>query len=331
MIKILISMVVFPLVVTNVNGQAITLDKLDTNLQNSVKSIKEINEKTNKLQSAVYELNKKNAIPNIVELNDNVLKWSLVFTPLLLFIIVLLGTLGKKFSYINALSENDRPKKTIKNPVYNAATLGSIQTGIPNLPLLLPPTIEVTEYWPSLDDLIATCKAKTDFLKLTEAAFSKANNALVEAEEREIRARQDANKNPEENDKAKRLREISDSLEELRTAKNKAEKIKDSASNEKILALSAFQIMAKWLEENESNNYQTSFNPKTSMSRLIALFAFLNTIVLITPMSCFFIYHYIRTTNSPDFHALIFAVIALGLGYIPYLVNKISGTLKYGS
>jgi small-conductance mechanosensitive channel len=70
-----------------------------------------------------------------------------------------------------------------------------------------------------------------------------------------------------------------------------------------------------------SNNY------RPSISRYIAFFSGILTIITAVCMSSFFIYQYISTGCPPDLSALSTVLIALGLGVTPYAVNKISAAL----
>lgn len=159
-------------------------------------------------------------------------KWFLILLPfyLLILVLVFVISISGKFEIKEALTENDKPKKTIKNDEYSASNFEKLQT-VPNVAALLPPTVEVTE---GVNTLITT------------------DNVLLK-------------------------------------------------------------------------NYDTSntlYRP--SISRYIALITSLITIIIVVCMSSFFIYHYMRTGCPPDFGALTTALIALGVGVIPYITNKIS-------
>lgn len=88
-------------------------------------------------------------------------KISLIASPFLLLILVvmLIAIQLWKFKFKEALTENEPPKKVIKNPEYNAEVIAA-NAGIPNLSILFPTTIEISNIEPSLSDLreIATSK-----------------------------------------------------------------------------------------------------------------------------------------------------------------------------
>lgn len=69
-----------------------------------------------------------------------------------------------------------------------------------------------------------------------------------------------------------------------------------------------------------------SFRPSTS--RYIAFITSVLTLIIALCMSCFFIYHYIRTGCAPELNALSIVLIALGIGVAPYAFNKISGAIS---
>lgn len=70
-----------------------------------------------------------------------------------------------------------------------------------------------------------------------------------------------------------------------------------------------------------NNNY------RPSISRYIAFFSGLLTIIIAVCMASFFMYHYMSTGCPPDLSALSTVLIALGIGVAPYAVNKISAAI----
>lgn len=69
-------------------------------------------------------------------------------------------------------------------------------------------------------------------------------------------------------------------------------------------------------------------DPHPSVSRYIAFISSLLTIVVALGVSCFYLYFYIKTGCSPEISGLSTLLIALGLGVIPYVVNKVSSAVK---
>lgn len=69
-------------------------------------------------------------------------------------------------------------------------------------------------------------------------------------------------------------------------------------------------------------------NFRPSISRYIAFVTSILTLIVALCMSCFFIYHYIRTGCAPDLSALSIILIALGLGVAPYAFNKVSTAIN---
>lgn len=145
------------------------------------------------------------------------IEYLLVFAPLIVFFILFYTTgIVKNFKLNEALTENDQPKRTIVNSQYSVANIQTLQN-TPNLPVLLPPTIDVSDPQPPDPSIF-----------------------------------------------------------------------------------------------------------RASISRYIALITGLVILILVVCMSSFFIYHYIRTGCPPDFGALTMLLIALGLGVMPYITNKIT-------
>jgi hypothetical protein len=68
--------------------------------------------------------------------------------------------------------------------------------------------------------------------------------------------------------------------------------------------------------------------PAPSISRYIAFITSMLTLVVALCMSCFFIYYYVRTGCAPDLSALSTILIALGVGVLPYVFNKVSTAIS---
>lgn len=91
--------------------------------------------------------------------NPNFGEWLLIFVPLLIFLIIFFA-IGrpKDFAFKDALTENEQTKQTKDNPQYTGVNLEKLKN-VPNLSILLPPTVEVTSdsatYRPSISRYIA--------------------------------------------------------------------------------------------------------------------------------------------------------------------------------
>lgn len=68
-------------------------------------------------------------------------------------------------------------------------------------------------------------------------------------------------------------------------------------------------------------------NFRASISRYIAFFSGILTIIVAVCTASFFIYYYMHTGCPPDLSTLSTVLIALGIGVAPYAVNKVSGAL----
>ena len=78
-------------------------------------------------------------------------------------------------------------------------------------------------------------------------------------------------------------------------------------------------------------NYQ--LNPEVypqSISRYIALISSLLIIMIAVAVSCFFIYHYVKFGCPPELGALTSVLLALGVGIVPYVANRVSSSLNSG-
>jgi hypothetical protein len=103
-----------------------------------------------------------NCVPVITEINkDEYGKWFLILSPFCLLILIgLIVAFGlKNFMFTDALTENEPPKKIIKNPAYSAVGIAA-NSSISNLSLLFPPTIEISNIQPSLIELKEILAAK---------------------------------------------------------------------------------------------------------------------------------------------------------------------------
>lgn len=85
-------------------------------------------------------------------------------------------------------------------------------------------------------------------------------------------------------------------------------------------------LLEKSVPKDESKPIEP--RPHASISRYIAFISSMLTLVVALCMSCFFIYHYIRTGCPPDLGAVTTILLALGLGLLPYAFNKISTAVK---
>ena len=68
-----------------------------------------------------------------------------------------------------------------------------------------------------------------------------------------------------------------------------------------------------------------------SSSRLVIFFSAITAIFLSVTMILISIHVYLKTGIVPEFESLINGMIALGIGVIPYTVNKIAGTFRSGT
>ncbi|MBV9961303.1 MAG: hypothetical protein JO072_03580 [Parafilimonas sp.] len=78
--------------------------------------------------------------------------------------------------------------------------------------------------------------------------------------------------------------------------------------------------------ETKVNGGENNFRP--SISRYIAFFSGMLTVIIAICMSSFYIYQYIHTGCPPDLSPLSTVLIALGIGVTPYAVNKISTAIS---
>ena len=69
----------------------------------------------------------------------------------------------------------------------------------------------------------------------------------------------------------------------------------------------------------------TTYRP--SISRFIALFSGMLTVIVAVCMVSFFLYNYMHTGCPPDLSNLSTVLIALGVGVAPYAINKVSSAL----
>lgn len=68
--------------------------------------------------------------------------------------------------------------------------------------------------------------------------------------------------------------------------------------------------------------------PHPSVSRYIAFLTTILTLVIVLGVTCFYIYHYIRTGCPPELTGISTLLIALGIGILPYIFNKVSGSMS---
>lgn len=237
-----------------------------------------------------------NCVPVIKELDSDIMKWLLVLSPFILSLIIIIGTADVKFNFNEGLSETSQIKKTIKNPEFDIATISELGSSVPNLSTLLPPTIEVSQSWPSLYDLFIIVQAK-------EKAFEVADGQLKLSNFEYEKAKTDENI------------DLKIKLEK----KVFAEKNIEIAKKE----VDAWKSFYNEFKEPGKNSSTYTY-VKPSISRYIAFITFTFTIIFVVCISSFFLYHYIRTGCPPDFGALTVVLIALLLGFTPYLVHKIT-------
>lgn len=67
--------------------------------------------------------------------------------------------------------------------------------------------------------------------------------------------------------------------------------------------------------------------PNPSISRYIAFITSVLTLVIVLGVACFYIYHYIRTGCPPELTGISTLLIALGIGVLPYVFNKVAGAI----
>lgn len=88
------------------------------------------------------------------------------------------------------------------------------------------------------------------------------------------------------------------------------------------------QILPPTIDVSDIPPGGTPKSPIPSISRYIAFITSMLTLVVGLCMSCFFIYHYIRTGCAPDLSSLSTVLIALGIGVVPYAFNKVSTAIS---
>lgn len=103
-------------------------------------------------------------------------EWFIIISPfyLLILVVLIVAIRLSKFKFTEALTENDPPKKTIKNPEYNAAIIAA-NSNTPNLSILFPPTIEVSNISPTVIELQEIAAAKEVSLLSVQTALRLAN------------------------------------------------------------------------------------------------------------------------------------------------------------
>jgi len=61
---------------------------------------------------------------------------------------------------------------------------------------------------------------------------------------------------------------------------------------------------------------------RPSTSRLVAFITGILAVIIALNITCFFIYHYLKTGCSPDISELSTVILALGLGMVPYVSSR---------
>jgi hypothetical protein len=69
-------------------------------------------------------------------------------------------------------------------------------------------------------------------------------------------------------------------------------------------------------------------DPKSSSSRLIAFLSSLCILCIAICLVSFYMYEYLMTGSQPSLDTITNTLYALGLGFLPYGVNKISDAIK---
>jgi hypothetical protein len=87
-------------------------------------------------------------------------------------------------------------------------------------------------------------------------------------------------------------------------------------------AMNVNTLIPPTIEVTPLNNGQPIFRP--SISRFIALISSWVIIAVVVSMSCLFIYQYMAYGCPPDFSSLTIILITLGIGILPYAVNKVA-------
>lgn len=64
-----------------------------------------------------------------------------------------------------------------------------------------------------------------------------------------------------------------------------------------------------------------------STSRLIALISGLCTVAIATCASSYYFYMYFKTSRAPDLNNLFDVLLALGMGVVPYTINKVTAAI----
>jgi len=149
-------------------------DKAST-LQQTVEAMKSRLDTASKADSTK---NKCNCVPFATLEPMGFWKTSLVASPflLLILVVVLVAIQLWKFNFTEAFTENEPPKKVIKNPEYNAEVIAA-NASIPNLSILFPTTIEVSNIEPTLTDLQEIVGSKDAAIKTLEIALEAAKTA----------------------------------------------------------------------------------------------------------------------------------------------------------
>ena len=72
----------------------------------------------------------------------------------------------------------------------------------------------------------------------------------------------------------------------------------------------------------------TTPQEQQSVSRLLAFISGLVSVGLACCITTFYIWGYVKDGKVPDLNSLVNILLALGMGVVPYAVNKLSGALK---
>lgn len=149
-------------------------------------------------------------------------QWFLILSPyyLLVLMVAILILFLSKFKITEALSENQPLKKTIKNPEYNGATL-TANARTPNLSMVFPPTIEVSNVIPDLFELQDIYEGKKNAVESAKMALEDAKQSAPDQEKKVAEAK----------DALEKIKNESASLElKLKTSREELAALKEAAT-----------------------------------------------------------------------------------------------------
>lgn len=222
-------------------------------------------------------------------------------------IIIIIVIRSAKFNLRDALSENADDKVLVENPHYK------------ELPALVKALMQSQTAQAGSNDAQAKAQQATADRETAEAALTAAQDAVTQAGD----AATDDQKNA--------VTTAQTALDTALQAEQQAKSAAGGGSTATSTALSPAMLV------NLSNlfpptmevtkvpaNGESKYRP--SISRLIAFFCGIVLIIVGLSMTCFYIYYYLCTGDSPDLASLSAVLIALGFGMAPYAVNKISNT-----